>query len=306
MTLSLPRKYRPKELTEIIGNKSLIESLETILSRDDGIPSSFLLYGPSGCGKTTLARIIAKELNANEKDIKQLNISNTRGIDAARSIIEMCKFKPLGGSKKVIVLNEVHKGTNEFFNAMLEILEEPPEQVHFILCTTEPEKLLKTIKTRCTEFRVSELTKNESKELLTRTLEGEGVFDFPDRAIKAIIKVAEGCPREILKILDTVIDIEDDETLIAAIEKHIVNEAEIKELCQALINKSGWKSVSAILKNLDEEPETIRRSVIGYMNATLLNTGNAKIALIMDCFTENYFNTGKAGLTLSCFYALNS
>ena len=107
---ALDKKYRPQSFGEMVGNPELIMTIQSILSRPTGIPSSFLLDGPSGCGKTTLSRIIAKELGGTESTIKEYNVSNMTGIDTARKIIDHARFKPFGGKKKIYVLNECFSG----------------------------------------------------------------------------------------------------------------------------------------------------------------------------------------------------
>src|SRR5574343_1575347 len=97
------------------------------------------------------------------------------GVDTARKIIDHARFKPFGGRKKIYILNEVHKASNAWMNAMLEVLEEPPSYIHFILCTTEPNKLLKTILTRCTRLPVKPLRSAEIVSLLDRVCQGEDV-----------------------------------------------------------------------------------------------------------------------------------
>src|SRR3989304_2450876 len=149
-------KFRPKDLSDIIGNRSIVTSLESILQSKDR-PHAFLFTGKQGCGKTTLARILCKRLECSDHDLIEINISNNRGIDTARDIIQFAYVKPLDGRSRVYLLDEVHKSTNDFQNAILKVMEEPPEHLYFILCTTEPQKLLKTVISRCTEYVVSPL-----------------------------------------------------------------------------------------------------------------------------------------------------
>lgn len=306
MTESLHRKYRPKSFEEVVGNESMLESLKSVLDREEGVPSTFLFHGPSGCGKTTIARIVAyKELGFS--DVVELNISNQRGIKHARDIIENIQYAPLHGSGKVLVLNECHKATNEFQNAMLEALEEPPAKVHFILCTTEPNKLLKTILTRCFRYEVKPLLRREIKTLLSNVYTeevGEEPDDFMNEVFDKISKVCDGCPREALVFLDSVIDVGDDEKIEEVMGRIYISESSVKELCQALLNKKGWKTVSGILEGLrDSDPESVRYAVLGYMNSVLLNSDNERAGDIIALFLDSFIEQGMAGLTYACYIA---
>lgn len=302
--LPLHRKYRPTDFAQMIGNKSLIESLQTILSKDKGV-TTILLQGPSGCGKTTLARIIAKHLGAENQYIKELNISDTRGIDAARSIIRNAQYQPFKGDCNVYILNEVHKSTNEFQNAMLEILEEPPKNTYFILCTTDPDKLLKTVRTRCTTYQVRKLRTSEITKLINHVLQEEDIKKFSKKAIREIAYAADGCPREALKILDSVVDIRDEDKLLSAINDFSTTKKEVIELCRALLNGEKWKKVGDIIKGLDEEPEDIRYSVLGYMSTVLINKPSDRAFLIIEEFKPSFMYTKKAGLISACYTIAN-
>jgi len=299
--MSLPLKYRPKTFDEVLGskNKSMIASLKTVLEKEEK-PKTILLQGPSGCGKTTIARIIAEQLEARDIDVKELNISNTRGIDAARAIIDNVRHKALGGKCKVVIFDEVHAATKDFMNAMLKPLEEPPPNTYFILCTTEPEKLLKTIKTRATTYQVFSLMNNEVLKLLKIVCKKEGK-KVDEKVLQEAVRVSEGCPREALTILDAVIDIEDVEDQIQAIVDQTVSESSLRELCTALLNGKSWKTISEILKTLEGEPESIRYGILGYMNSVLLNSGSARASDIILMFENNFYDSKMTGLTNACF-----
>ena len=306
--LGFDKKYRPGSLKDIVGNKSIVDSLKTFKERKEGIPHSFLLVGPSGAGKTTLSRIISSEiLDCKESDLREINCSNTRGIDSAREIIVNSHYAPLEGKVKVYILNEVHKSTNEFQNAMLEILEEPPKHVYFILCTTEPEKLLKTIHTRCTTYQTKLLNVKEMNYLLNSVLALEGVLEFPKKVIDEIVRVSEGCPRQALVTLDAVIDIMDDEEALEAVSAVTIGEAEVIDICRGVVNNEPWKTLRVKVKNvlLTSDPEKIRYAILGYLGAILLNsdTGNDRISALIDVFSENTYNSNKAGISNMIFIA---
>lgn len=298
---SLPVKYRPNTFEEIIGNESVIEALTSCLERKTGLPHTFLFQGPSGCGKTTLARITANKLGGEDVDLKEYNISKMRGIDTAREIIDNCKYAPLRSKVKVFILNECHKATNEFENAMLEILEEPPKHVFFILVTTDPDKLLKTIKTRCTTFQVSSLQTAKIMKLLRYVCAQEKV-EISVPLLQKISEYSDGSPRQALSILDKVIDIEDEASAFQVLLDSTVNEVTVLELCQTLVKpKVSWEKIAVILKKIDEEPEKIRYAVLSYMTKVLLDKASDRIANIIDLFSESWIYSGKAGMINSCY-----
>jgi len=193
-------KYRPQTFDELIGNETTIESLKSILQREKGEIRSFLFTGPSGCGKTTIARIMANELKCSDRDLQEYNSSNTRGIDTIREIANNCRYSPLNGKVKIYLLDEIHKATNDAQNALLKLLEDTPNHVRFILCTTDPEKLLKTIKTRCSTFVVSSLQRAKIMKLLKWVCEEEKC-DISQKVIQKIAECADGSPRQSLVLL---------------------------------------------------------------------------------------------------------
>ena len=266
---ALDKKYRPQSLEEMVGNAELLASIKSILGRTTGFPSSFLLVGPSGCGKTTLARIIARMLGGTDNTIQEYNISNMTGVDTARKIIDHTMFMPFGGKKKIYVLNEVHRASKNYQDAMLEILEEPPPYVHFILCTTDPQNLLKTIVTRCTKLQVKPLRAGETLLLLNRVCGAEGVEVEPE-VLNKIAQSCEGSPRMALVMLDAVIDCAPEERM-ESIAKASLESSSTLELCQALLEKRAWSEIAKILGKLGSEPEEARMGVLTYMEKVLLS-----------------------------------
>lgn len=305
--MPLQLDYRPQNLEEFFGNETVKSGITAILSRKEAIPHTFLLSGPSGCGKTTLARIIASMLGCSELDRREYNISDMRGIDTAREIIQSCRYEPLYGEVRVIILNEAHKATNDFQNAMLEILEEPPSKVFFIICTTEPDKLIKTIRTRATTYHVSPLIKHEMLALIDWVLRSENRAITP-KVIDGIVFASDGSPRVALKILDQIIDITGEVPQLESISKIAVDETLILDLCQAILAKKPgnkrWEELSILLKGFDSEAESARRSILGYLSKALLNQKGdeaKRTALIMAEFINNYYDSLKPGLVISCY-----
>lgn len=302
--MGLYQDYRPTSLKYFYGNEDLKRDLRPFIKGERKPPKAILFTGPSGCGKTTLARILAASMGCAEQDIQELDTADFRGIDSIREIRRQMGLASLTGSDRVWILDECHKLTNDAQNALLKALENPPAHVYFILCTTDPHLLLKTILTRCTQFMVEALTTRDLVEIMSGVCGGEGVT-IPDSVLKKIAKMAAGSPRAALTSLERVIARrpEEYEEELASFTNY---ETQIKDLCQTLLaGKAKWKEVAILVKGIKEEPETIRRSVLGYMNAVLLNGKDApRAAYIIECFKEPYFNTGPAGLTLSCYAGL--
>jgi len=118
--------YRPKTLKEMEGNRSTVDSLQAVLSRESDIPHAFLFSGSAGCGKTSLGRIVASELGCAPADFREIDTADFRGIDTIREIKNQARLKPLAGKVRVWLLDEFHKSTADAQNALLKILEEPP------------------------------------------------------------------------------------------------------------------------------------------------------------------------------------
>lgn len=199
------------------------------------------------------------------------------------------------------LVHNCHKLTNDAQNSVLKLLEDTPKHVRFILCTTDPEKLIKTIRTRCTSFATVGLQRNKIVALLKRVCDGEGV-KFSDDILNKIAETSDGSARQALVIMDQVIDLPTDEAAMEAIQKIGVNENTIMELSQALLKPATkWESLCKIIKGLDEEPEKIRYAVLGYMSTVLLNADNPRAAQIIQIFADSWMYIGKSGLVSSCY-----
>lgn len=202
-----------------------------------------------------------------------------------------------------LAVHNCHQGTPAFFNALLKTLEEPPEHVYFFLCTTDPQKVLKTVLSRCMAFTVAPLNKDELFNLLVEVVEKEEA-DLTDDHLDLLVNASEGIPREALMMLDSVIDL-DAGQIDKAITEIKTQEKLAIDLCRALLKGESWKSIATILKNLKEEEETVRRIVLGYMNTVLLGGGKGldKASLTIEEFSKPFFNSGRAGLTNACYMA---
>ena len=303
--LTLDKKYRPPDLQHVYGNMDTVAAIETAINREQAFPASILLRGPSGCGKTTLARIVSTMLGAVDRDLKQYNIANMRGIDTARTICDLTNIRPWGKCR-AIILNECHKATVDFWNTMLEVLEEPPPDNYFILCTTEPEKIIDTVRTRCTDYVVELLLPTEMQDLLGYISDAEQA-NMDDSVIGAIVKAATGSPRKALVMLDAVIDLDTVDAQLGVITTYRASEDTVAELCQAILAKSKWAPIAAQIRRLDrQDAESLRYAVLAYYEKILLGGGAHadRVNLIMDHFAKPIGAMGRPGLTQACYNAL--
>ena len=296
--MSLDLKYRPKDFEYLLGNEENIEILKNF-TKNPNRPHTYLFFGHRGCGKTTMARIFANKLDS---DLIELNGSDNRGIDDIRQIIQSCQFKTLNGKNKCYLIDEVHKLTNEAQNSFLKILEEPPEHIYFFLCTTDPQKLLPTIKSRCSLIQIEKIDNIELTRYIESIAKKEGK-EIDRKICRTIAKTSEGCVRDALKILESVLQIEDEEKQLKIASQKIDNEEVVIDLCRELLKPNNWKACTKILKGLKEDPEKIRRTILGYMSSVLLNSreGNMQAGLVIECLEHNVYDSGFPGLIYRIF-----
>lgn len=304
---SLYNKYRPKKLSEIVGQPDAVRMLLKLAERKQ-IPHAIMFIGPSGCGKTTMARILMKKLECGPRDFTEVNCATDASIEMARSINEAQWQAPLTGKTRVWLLDEVQSLSRVGFaqQALLKTLEDPAPHSYFMLACTDPQKVIPTIRNRCTEIRVRLLNEEEIKGLVTNVAAKEGIT-MDDELLTAITESAEGSARKSLVLLEQVGGIEDRKKRLDAVAKTSQRQVAI-DLCRILFRKAAWREVSNVLKDLDEEPEMLRRMVLGYASKVCLGGGKMAViaAKVINAFRDHYFDCGKAGLVLSCFDVCHS
>ncbi len=300
----LYKDHRPVSLNQLHGQETTVKTIRNMIKK--GIPHAILLTGPSGCGKTTGAYILKDKLNCSEQDFIQINAASSRGIDTIRDIQLHLSMAPSGGDCRVWLIDEAHKLTGDAQTSMLLMLEATPPHVYFFLATTNPEKLITTIKTRCTEIRFQAMTPPALTSTMNDILEKEGI-EIDEEVIERIIESADGSARKALVILEQVIGFDDkDEQLNCILRTDSRREAIL--IARLLMDpKTRWPELAKIIKACEEDPEQIRWLVLSYFSTVILGGGKfaGRAAIILDCFRDNYFDTKKAGLILSCWEVLN-
>jgi DNA polymerase III gamma/tau subunit len=199
-------------------------------------------------------------------------------------------------------------------NALLKPLEDTPNHVYFFLCTTDPAKIIKAIKSRCTEIKTSPLSEEELLKLVSKVNKAESL-NINKNILSSISEKAQGSPRKALVLLESASNVESDEDKEKLLSKYIPDDddVEIIELCRVLMNtKSEWNDIAGVLRKLKEggklendNAETIRYIVMGYASAVLLKSMNKRAAIMLEAFSENTFNSGKNGIILACLNVIS-
>ena len=227
---SLYRKYRPLTFDSVVGQQHIVSTLEHAIT-EGRLSHAYLFCGPRGTGKTTMARILAKALlcrnaevaraegasgcmpdgtceeceliaEGNHPDVYELDAASRTGVDNVREeIINSVSFAPVRGKYKIYIIDEVHMLTTAAFNALLKTLEEPPAHVIFVLCTTDPQKILETILSRCQRFDFHRIGNEDIERRLAYVCEQEG-FDYDDEALAIVARHAKGGMRDALSTLE--------------------------------------------------------------------------------------------------------
>ncbi len=305
--MGLYQKYRPSSLDEVFGNVSLVSTLKKKL-KENTLPQAILLQGPYGCGKTSIARVLGAELGC--ADIIEVDAAQFRSIDTVRDLTKKTKFTALDGNAKVFILDEIQKMQDLPQTALLKVLEDTPPNTYFFICTTHPQKLIPTIKSRCMEFAVELLNDADMGSLLEYILESEEV-SIEENVLNLIVRSAAGHPRDAIQLLEKVIATPKKERKNVA-ETYQAEEAQKIDLCRLLMpykGNTGWMQIAKVLTSFKEqgtEPETIRRTVLDYAAAVLLKADNPKAGLVLEIFAENWFDSGFTSLVSSCYTVIKS
>lgn len=300
--MSIAIDHRPKTLDEIVGNSPAVKTVKGLLSRRDKFPHAILITGPTGCGKTTIGRIIAGELGARESDYKEYDTADFRGIDTVRDIRKQVRLRPQDPKSicRVWLLDECHGLTKDAQQALLKALEDAPSHVYFILCTTDPEKLLPTIKGRCAAVSVSQITDEEMEGLIVKVCRAERVR-IPQEVRQVIVDQSLGHPRNALQILGKIIGM-DPADMKEAAEEEAARQSAAIDLARALIGKKSWSVIVKILDGLeDADEESIRRLVLKYCWSIMKKGRDDRAALIFEQFEDDFFVSKKMGLYMACY-----
>ena len=265
---ALYRKYRPSNFDEVVGQTHIIQTLKNAIIQNR-IAHAYLFCGPRGTGKTSIAKIFAKTLNCTNSqdapcgvcenckmasngshpDIIEIDAASNNGVDEVRNLIDKVKYAPMQGKYKIYIIDEVHMMTSGAFNALLKTIEEPPAHVIFIFATTEPNKVLPTIISRCQRFDFNKVSVNDIKYRLSVVCKNEGI-EIDQDGLTLIAQLADGGMRDALSILDQCvayctshIDVNDIRKIYGVITSEDIGQ---------LFNSVYKKDVDSFIKNIQK------------------------------------------------------
>ena len=292
--IPLYRKYRPQTFHDLIGQENIVHALSNAIELNR-ISHAYLLCGPRGTGKTSSARILAKSLNCKEGptltpcgkcpacldimnsipvDVIEIDAASNRSVEDTQAILEKIQYVPVNGRYKIYVIDEVHMLSNHAFNALLKTLEEPPENVIFILATTEPHKVLDTIISRCQRFDFRRITTDDIVKRLEYISKQENI-NISKEALFSIAKNSQGGMRDALALLDQIsvlginkqIDTNDINEILGKISYDTLS-----EITDCIILSDCSKSVELIdnIYSKGNEPVQIVSNLIQYFRDMMI------------------------------------
>lgn len=312
--LPLYRKYRPQSFKDLIGQENIVKALTNAINLNK-ISHAYLLCGPRGTGKTTTARIIAKSLNcakgptldpcgecpsckdiinSNPIDVIEIDAASNRKVEDARNILEKIQFVPVNGRFKIYIIDEVHMLTTEAFNTLLKTLEEPPENVIFILATTEPHKVLDTIISRCQRFDFRRITTEDIVARLKYISQQENISITED-ALYTIARSSAGGMRDSLALLDQISVLDANKEITSDDVNEMLGRLSfetLNELTNYILNSDTQAAITILDKiyNKGNEPFQIITNLIQYFRNLLVvkNCTDRKIATELTQLNESH------------------
>ena len=307
----LYRKYRPQTLEEVVGQEHIKKALTNAIELNK-IAHAYLFTGPRGTGKTSSARILAKSLNCKNGptvkpcgkcesciditnstpvDVIEIDAASNRKVEDAQNILEKIQYVPVNGKYKIYIIDEVHMLSNTAFNALLKTLEEPPENVIFILATTEPQKVLDTIKSRCQRFDFKRITTEDIVKHLEYIAKQESI-NIEKEALYTIAKNSAGGMRDSISLLDqlsvlgttTAITVDDINSLLGRISFDL-----LVEISKTIVESNPQEAINILEKiyNSGNEPSQILLNMLEFFkNALLVKTCAKNIAIELTQYNE--------------------
>jgi DNA polymerase III gamma/tau subunit len=273
----LYQKHRPTTFEQVVGQPGAVAALTGM--RQAGYPHAMLFVGPSGSGKTTLARIVKDELGCAEVCFQEFNA------------------------------DECHKLTDAGQQILLKMCEDTPRHVYFLFCTTDPNKLLRTLAGRCAKVTLGPVPQTELAALVKKVAKLENLSPpLQDSVLEKIVDAADGSAREALVMLEQVAGLKTEKERHDAILPERTK-AVAYDVFKLLMYGGGWNELAAVLRTLEDDPEKVRRLVLACATTVMVGKDGkgpqpkqlARAHMVINAFAYDYFQSGKAGLVASCY-----
>ena len=278
---ALYRKYRPQGFDDVVGQEPVVRTLQNALATGT-VRQAYLFAGPRGTGKTSLARILAKALNCvqgptphpdgtchacaaiaagTSLDVVEMDAASQRGIDDIREIRERVVLQPVEGRSKVYILDEAHQLTDAAFNALLKLIEEPPPHLVFVFCTTELQKMLSTVRSRCQTFVLARPRLPDIVRYLRTVAEGEGI-EAPEAALALVARSSRGSFRDAVSTLDQLASATEGKVTVQAVLQLLgaVEEEALFRLCDFVVDRDTAGALT-FLEELADQGQDLGRLV---------------------------------------------
>jgi DNA polymerase III gamma/tau subunit len=295
-------KYRPSTLATVFGQPQAVKQLQGFLDASS-VPQVIGFYGPPGTGKTTLARIMAKEVGATAMSINEINVADKNGVEDVRKLRDDAAMKPLGSKVSVFILDEAHSFSKQAFQGLLKLFEDTPKHCYFFLCTSQPDKIDKAIKTRITGIELKTIPEAQLTTLIGSVADSEGL-EYREGDFKAIAKAAKGSARNALVYLNQMQACGFDRSVLADLANSVDEKHNAFPLCSMLMwpKAKSWGEVYALVDGVeDEELEAVRWMLLRYAASCMKDAKNCVPARnVIESMASPFFDSKKPGFLAKC------
>lgn len=287
---SLLTKYRPTRFKDVIGQDEIVQSYKRSLEQDFG--HVYLFTGESGCGKTTLARLGVRSLGIKSSNTIEIDAATNNSVEEMRSLVSLFNYKPLNGGMHAVIIDEIHCLTKAAWQPLLKCIEEPPNWLFWFFCTTIPDKVPKTIKTRCLHYKLNLVKTDELIDFLDGIVQNEGL-NTSRNILQLCALEAHGSPRQALANLSVCFDVENRQEAARIILNETESAGAAYSLVRALWRGADWVAIQPVLQSLsDQEPEAIRQTVRAYLTTVVLSSTTVHDAIratgVLDIWMEPF------------------